>query len=177
MVKTLKQALKFVKSVQVCTLFSDKVEGIASLWDAVDLPEKGGGRTKWGAKVEAVWAWKNELPEKFPDQIFYGKLPGGHAALMTLEYLRDVHYPTAAKPVDACSELAQQVYELIRTDSGATGELRKEAIRRFGCSKSRFDTALKQLQVSLNIARSNEPGATSDKWVPFREMYLELIES
>lgn len=175
-VKTLEDALRFVERAEICTLFSDKVEGIPSLWDAVDLPETGGGRTKWGAKVEAVWAWKNELPEKFPEQVFYGKLPGGHAALMTLAYLRDTHYRSAWKPVAKCSELAQQVYEIVRLDSGTTGEIRKEAMARHGCSKSRFDTALKQLQITLNIARCIGPAASGDRWVPFREMYLDLVE-
>lgn len=176
MVKTLKGALRFVESVQVCTLFSDKVDGIPALWDAVDLPENSGGRTKWGAKVEAVWAWKNELPEKFPERIFYGKLPGGHAALMTLSYLRDTHYPATWKPVAKCSELAQQVYDIVRRNSGTTGEIRKEAMAQYGCTKSRFDTALKQLQITLNIARTNEPATANDRWVPFREMYVDLVD-
>ncbi len=67
-VKTLEEALKFVQSVGLCTLFSGKAKAVPSLWDANDLPEDGGGRTKWGAKVEAVWAWKNELPETYPDE-------------------------------------------------------------------------------------------------------------
>jgi hypothetical protein len=176
-VRTLTGALKFIQSVELCTLFSDKVEGIPSLWDAVDLPEEGGGQTKWGAKVEAIWAWKNELPEKYPAAVFYGKLPGGHAALMTLSYLRDTHYPSTWKPVSECSELAQQVYEIIRRNPATTGEIRKEAIALHGCTKSRFDTALKQLQITLNIARLNEPGLTNDTWLPFHEIYPDLAKT
>ena len=116
-----------------------------SLWDVVDLPEEGGGRTKWGAKVEAIWAWKNELPETYPDEIYYGKIPGGHAALMTIDYLVESHYVKAHKPVEACSELAQGVYELVKVNSGTTGTLRDEAMSRFGCTKSRFDTCLKAI--------------------------------
>ncbi len=175
-VKTLEEAFEFVESVGICTIFSDKAKGIPSLWDAVDLPERKGGRTKWGAKIEAVWAWKNELPETYPDDIFYGKIQGGHAALMTLAYLRDTHYAAAHKPVVECSELAQHVYEIARLNPNTTGELRKEAIALHGCTKSRFDTALKQLQVTLNLVRSNEPGLANDTWVPFSEVYLELIE-
>lgn len=177
MVKTLKQAKRFVEKVKICTLFSDKIEGVRSLWDAVDLPEKGGGRSKWGARVEAVWTWKNELPEKFPDCIFYGKLPGGHAALMTLAYLRDTHYPAASKPPEACSELAQQVYEIIRRSSGTTAEIRKQAIAQHACTKSRFDTALKQLQTTLNIARVPAPAHSNDSWVPFSELYLDIAQA
>ena len=175
-VKTLEEALEFVESVDMCTIFSGKVKGVPALWDVVDLPENGGGRTKWGAKVEAVWAWKNALPETYPDDIFYGKLPGGHAVFMTIDYLVGTHYPKAYKPVEACSELAQQVYEIIRLNPNTTGELRKEAMSLYGCSKSQFDTALKQLQVTLNIVRSNEPGLKNDTWIPFSEVYLDLVE-
>ncbi len=175
-VKTLEEALEFVQSVNLCTIFSGKVKGVPALWDVVDLPENEGGRTKWGAKVEAVWAWKNELPEAYPDDIFYGKIPGGHAALMTIDFLVGTHYAQAHKPLDACSELAQQVYELVRLNPSTTGELRKEAISLYGCSKSRFDTALKQLQVTLNIVRSNEPGLKNDTWISFSEVYLDLAE-
>ncbi len=175
-VKTLEEALEFVQSVNLCTIFSGKVKGVPALWDVVDLPEDGGGRTKWGAKVEAVWTWKNELPETYPDDIFYGKIPGGHAVLMTIDYLRGTHYATAHKPVEDCSELAQQVYEIVRLNPNTTGELRKEAMALHGCSKSRFDTALKQLQITLNIVRSNEPGLKNDTWVPFSEVYLDLVD-
>lgn len=175
-VKTLEEALEFVQAVEICTIFSGKANGIPSLWDAVDLPDREGGRTKWGAKVEAVWAWKNELPEMYPDDIYYGKISGGHAALMTIAYLAKVHYPKNYKAVEECSELAQQVYDAIRINPNVTGELRRETMALYGCSKSRFDTALKQLQVSLNIVRSNEPGLKQDTWIPFREAYLDIAE-
>lgn len=176
-VRTLEEALEFVQSAGICTIFSGKVAGIQSLWDAVDLPDRKEGRTKWGAKVEAVWAWKNELPETYPDDVFYGKVPGGHAALMTIERLRETHYWENHKPVEQCPELARQIYDLIRINPNTTGELRKEAMGLYGCTKSRFDTALKQLQVSLNIARSNEPGLTQDTWIPFRELYLDIADA
>ncbi len=128
-VKTLEEALEFVESVDMCTIFSGKVKGVPALWEVVDLPENGGGRTRWGAKVEAVWAWKNELPETYPDDIFYGKLPGGHAVLMTIDYLVGTHYPKAYKPVEACSELAQQVYEIIRLNPNTTGSSEKRRCR------------------------------------------------
>ena len=175
-VKTLEEAYEYVQSMKICTIFSEKAKGIPSLWDAVDLPEDGGGRTKWGAKVEAVWAWKNELPETYPDDIYYGKIPGGHAALMTMDYLRETHYPSCHKPVEECSELAQQVYDITRLNPDTTGALRREAMDLYGCTKSRFDTALKQLQVTLNIVRSNDPDVKNDTWLPFSEIYLDLAE-
>ena len=176
-IKTIEDAYDFIQEVGMCTLFSDKVPGVRSLWDAVDLPDGKGGRTKWGEKVEAIWAWKNELPGYYPDDIFYGKIKGGHAVLMSMAYLRETHYPQNHKPVDQCSELAQQLFDLVRLNPDTTGNLRKETISLFGCSKSRFDTALKQLQVTLNVVRSNDPDNEKDTWVAFTEVYLDVMES
>ncbi|MCC5024237.1 MAG: hypothetical protein J6386_16245 [Candidatus Synoicihabitans palmerolidicus] len=114
------------------------------MWDAVDLPTDGGGKTKWGARVEAIWAWKNELPAAFPDDIFYGKIPGGLAVLMAMSHLRETHYPAHHRPVFSCNDLAQKVYEIIRNNPSSTAEIRAAAIERHGGTKSRFDTALKQ---------------------------------
>ena len=174
-VTTLEEALEFVQEVGICTIFSEKVAGVPSLYDAVDLPDDE-GETRWGARVEAVWAWKIELPTLYPDEVFYGKIPGGHAALMSMNYLREVHYSKAHKPVSACRELARSVYEIVRLSPGTTTEIRTEAMERFGCSKSRFETALKELQITLNIARLNEPGVTRDTWVPFSEVYESLLD-
>lgn len=176
LVKTFQQARQFVRREKICTLFKGDFPDVVSFWDAIDLPEDSGGETKWGARVEAVWAWKNALPEKYPDEIFYGKIKGGHAALMSIDYLRDTHFTAAHKPVMQCTPIAQHVFQLIRTAPGTTAELRKQTIADLGCSKSQFDTALKQLQITLNIARLNTPSTTSDTWVPFSEMYLDIVE-
>jgi hypothetical protein len=171
---TLEGALEFVQAVGQCTLFSNKVEGLPALWEHVDLPADGGGRTKWGARVEAIWAWKNELPETYPDEVFYGKIPSGLAVLMSMDYLREKHYPRHHRPVATCKPLAQQVYEIIRLDPAETAEVRALAIGSHGCSKSRFDTALKELQVTLNIARDPAAGTGKDRWLPFREIYPDF---
>lgn len=83
-IKTIEQALEYVHQVRVCGIFGSKKSELPALWDAVDLPHRSGGRTKWGARLEAVWAWKNELPAMFPDEVFYGKLPDGLAMLILL---------------------------------------------------------------------------------------------
>lgn len=176
-IKTLEEAYEFVVAEGICTLFSSKLPGVKALWDAIDLPDRSGGRTKWGARVEAIWLWKNELPEVYPDDIYYGKIKGGYAVLMSLEYLRQTHYPKFKKPIEACSRLAQNVYDVLRLDAWETGPLRKEVMNLYGCSKSQFDSALKQLQVALLIARSNEPGLKRDVWLPFNELYLGFDES
>ncbi|MBD5782032.1 hypothetical protein IEN85_21210 [Pelagicoccus sp. NFK12] len=172
--QTIEEAYDFIQKVGICTIFSESVPGIGSFYDAVDLPDRSGGRTKWGARMEAVWEWKIELPTLYPEDIYYGKIKGGHAALMSMRYFKEVHYPKHAYVVSACKPLAQQVYEIVRLSPGTTAEVRREAMERFGCSKSRFDTALKELQISLNIVRLNEPDLKNDTWVPFEEVYGEL---
>ena len=142
-VKTLEQARRFVIEHRICTVFAEQSKTLKSLWDAVDLPEKQPGETGWGAKISAVWGWKNQLPAHYPQEIFYGKLKGGSAVLMTLDYLRTTHYPQYYKDIRHCRPLAQQIYELIRQKPYATTELRRDSMEQFGCTKSQFDTALK----------------------------------
>ena len=95
---------------------------------------------------------------------------------MSMTHLREIHYPKCHKPVSSCSDLAQKVYEIIRLDPSETAEIRATAIERYGCTKSRFDTAMKQLQVTLNIARNNEPADGKDRWLLFTELYLDFSE-
>jgi hypothetical protein len=121
--------------------------------------------------VEAVWAWKNELPAQFPDEIFYGKLPGGLAMLMSMEHLRQVHYPSHHRPVSTCSALARRAFELIRREPHTTAELRKALSPSGAISKSKVDSSLVELQVTLNITRSNAPNLKLDTWLPFAEQY------
>jgi hypothetical protein len=71
--------------------------------------------------------------------------------------------------------LAQQVYEFIRLEPAFTGPLRKRAIEQWGCTKSQFDTAIKKLQISLNIVRSNDPSLKNDFWLTMREMHLDIV--
>ena len=49
-------------------------------------------------------------------------------------------------------------------------------MEQFSCNKSQFDTALKELQVALNIVRSNELGVDRDRWLQFQEIYLEIYQ-
>lgn len=169
-VRTLEDAYDFVQEVGICTLFSGKAGELPALSDAVDLPDSD-GRTRWGQKVEAIWAWKNELPTLYPEDVYYGKIKGGHAVLMSMDYLRKKHFPKWFKPVSQCGELARKVYQIVRLSPGTTAEVRSEAMALHGCSKGRFETALKELQVTLNIVRLNEPNLRNDTWVPFCEVY------
>ena len=171
-IKNIEDARDFVKEVKVCTIFpSDKTE-LTSLYEHVDLPEKQPGESGWGQRMEAVWPWKNQLPTDYPNDVYYGKINGGFAVLMDMNHLAEVHFPAAYKPVNSLNQLAQWIHEKIRVEPWTTTELRNEIIRERGCSKSQFDTALKNLQISLNIVRACD--AEQDTWLTFREVYLDI---
>ena len=173
MIHTIEDAYAFVREVKICTIFAQKTAH-ASLWDHIDLPDRQRGDKGWGQKVSAVWRWKNELPALYPDEIFYGKIRGGHAVLMEMKYLRDEHFPTAYQPVETLSRLAQVTYEHVRLEPGETGPLRNLVLSEYEATKSQFDTALKELQISLNVVRSNGPHVKRDTWVTFAELYPEM---
>lgn len=171
--KTIEAARKFVLEVKVCTLFgSDKCPHPA-LWDHVDLPAEKPARG-WSQRVGAVWTWKNELPARWPEDIYYGKIKGGFAVLMALDYLRDVHFKEAYKPISEHTHLEQVIHEKVRVEPWETGPLRKAVLSEVNATKSRFDTALKNLQISLNVVRSNDPEIESDTWLRFKELYPDI---
>ena len=170
-VKTLEQAFEFVLKVKTCLIFGSEKSPLPSLWEVVDLPGRMPGQKGWGQKVEAIWAWKNELPAQFPDEIFYGKLPGGLAVLMCLKHLREQHYPAYHREISECSPLARRAYDLIRREPHTTAELRKALSPSGTISKSKVDGALVELQVTLNIVRSNASNVKTDTWLPFAEQY------
>lgn len=176
MINTLEDAHAFVLEKKVVTIFGSKKSPHPSLWDNTDLPIERTGDSGWGERVTAIWKWKNELPALFPDEIFYGKVAPGDAVLMEMNYLRDVHYPAAYRSVTTLNEFAQKAFEYIKVEPWYTGTLRKVVMEECGCTKSRFDTALKHLQVSLNIARTNDPNEDKDLWLPFGELYPDIGE-
>ena len=176
MIKTIEQARAFIRKEKVCTLFASSAkQPYPSLWDNVDLPdEKEPGEGGWPERVSAIWTWKNRLPERYPDEIFYGKVKGGHAVLMDMGYLRQTHFKQAYRPAEQLSPLAQFLYDKVRLEPWETAELRRFALDDFGATKGQFDTALKNLQISLNIARANDPAAEVDTWIAFSEAYQEI---
>ena len=173
-IKTLEQARAFILREKVCLIFGSKKSDLPSLWDLVDLPDRVPGEKGWGQKITAIWTWKNQLPAECPDEIFYGKLPGGLAVLMSLDHLRDVHYPQAHKAISQCSPLARKIHHLIRTEPMTTTELRKALPPTLTLTKSALDRALVELQVTLNIVRSNAPEIRTDTWLRFTDQYPEF---
>jgi hypothetical protein len=176
-VRTLKQARAFVLETGLCGIFSDDKGRMPRLWDVVDLPERQPGEKGWGQKVIAIWTWKNELPAVYPDEIFYGKIPGGLAVLMSMAYLRGTHYPKHHCPLRDCSVLAQKIHALVRNDPLTTPQLRAELEMTRRPERSKFDRALQELQVTLNVVRRNSLDDENDTWVPFTEQYLEISEA
>jgi len=174
-INTFEEAVQFVLDNKVVTVFGSKNSDYPSLYDNVNRTDKkpaGGG---WSPRITAVWTWKTQIPQTYPDKIFYGKVPGGDAVLMDLDYLRTVHYPKNHKAVAQLDQLSQDVFGFIRQDPWFTGDLRNHAMDELGCTKSRFETALKKLQISLNIVRSNNPEVENDLWLPFDELYPDIV--
>jgi hypothetical protein len=176
-VRTLKEARVFILQIGICGIFSDAGIGMPNLWEVVDLPERRAGEKGWGQKVIAIWQWKNELPAIYPEEIFYGKISTGHAALMSLDYLLGEHYPKHYRPLSECSALAQRIYERLRLDPLTTGALREELNMTRRPDRHRFDRALQELQVTLNIARRNSLEDENDTWVLFSDQYLDVVRS
>ena len=174
MIRTIEQARRYVLEVKLCTVMEARGSSLPSLWERVDLPEKRPGEKGWGAKVSAVWGWKNQLPARYPDEIFYGKIKGGYAVLIEMGYLKETHFPQAYRPVDSLSELAGVVFDKVRAEPRETTELRREVVEEMGCTKSQFDTALKNLQITMNVVRSNDPEVERDTWLALSEVYADV---
>ena len=176
-VRTLAQAKAFVLRARICGIFSDAKGTMPCLWVVVDLPERRVGEAGWGEKVTAIWRWKNELPAKYPREIFYGKIKGGLAVLMSVDYLRREHYPRHYRRLEDCSALARRLYEVIRLDPISTGSLREEVGMTDRADRNRFDKALQELQITLNVVRRNSLRDEKDTWVPFSEQHLDVLRA
>ncbi|MCC6512242.1 MAG: hypothetical protein IT423_24300 [Pirellulaceae bacterium] len=175
--KTFEEAYRFVLEQKVVTVFGSQCSPYPSLWDNTALSEKKPPKGGWSPKVVAVWDWKTRIPQTYPDAVFYGKIKGGDAALIEMQYFRQFHYPAAYQPVSQLDPLAQELYRLICLEPDYTGPLRTKTIARTGCTKSQFESALKRLQVSLNIVRSNDLTHQNDFWLAMREVHLDLVNS
>jgi hypothetical protein len=71
--------------------------------------------------------------------------------------------------------LAQRIYERLRLDPLTTGLLREELNMTRRPERNRFDRALQELQVTLNIARRNSLDDENDTWVLFSDQYLDVV--
>ena len=172
-VRSIEEARAFVEQVGLCTIFHDASGKLPSLWYAVDAPDKQPGERGWGDKMGKVWSWKNELPARYPDTIFYGKLKGGRAILCSMDRLREI-YRVQRRPLSGVSETARELYDVIRQGPIPNKELRRATGLDGKAGKARFDRALLELQVAMLIVRVNRTDVESDTWVTFESQYPDL---
>jgi endonuclease-8 len=169
-VHTLEQAREFVLTAGLAGVIHDPKGKLPTLWDA--LAFSGNGPDAWGEKLAQVWALRQQLASTYPEEIFTGKIRGGRMVLMSIEKLRE-QYARYHRPVEACSELAQQLYAIVAQEPIATLPLRQAAGLVTRKDRGRFERALLELQTTFNVARS--PIASSgDTWVPFRRQYPQF---
>jgi hypothetical protein len=169
-VHTLEEARVFVLAVGLCRVLHDPKGKLPTLWDA--LAFTGTGPDAWGEKLAQVWALRQQLAATYPEQIFSGKIRGGHSVLMSMERLSQ-EYTRYHRPIEACSELAQQLYAIIAQGPIASLPLRQAAGLVTRKDRGRFERAIQELQSTFTIARA--PTADSvDVWVPFPQQYPQF---
>jgi endonuclease-8 len=171
-VRTLEEARDFVLKVGLCGVLHDPKGKIPTLWDA--LAFSSSGPDAWGAKLGRVWALRQQLAATYPDQIFSGKIRGGRIVLMSMEKLRE-QYARYHRPLEQCSELAQQLAALVAQAPIGTQPLRQAAGMFTRKDRGRFERALQELQSSFHIARSLE-SETADVWAPFLKLYPQFAQ-
>jgi hypothetical protein len=169
-VRTLADARDFVLSAGMCGIAHDPKGKLPTLWDA--LAFEGTGPDAWGEKLVRVWAMRQQLAAKYPNQIFTGRVKGGRVVLMSVERLR-AQYARDHRELEQCSALAQQLFAIVEQGPVTALALRQSAGLTTRKDRSRFDRALQELQTSFNIARlPSSEGA--DLWVPFLQQYPEF---
>jgi hypothetical protein len=169
-VGTLAEARDFVLAVGLCGVQHDPKGKLPTLWDA--LAFSGSGPNASGEKLAEVWALRQQLVATYPDEIWSGKVRGGRVVLMSMERLRQ-EYARSHKPIEACSALAQQLYDIVERGPVTTVALRQAAGLVTRKDRSRFERALQELQSSFNIARA--PAADDGEgWAPFLQQYPQL---
>jgi hypothetical protein len=170
-VHSLEEARDFVQKVGRAGIIRDPKGKLPTLWDA--LAFTGTGPDAWGEKLAQVWALRQQLVATYPDQIFSGKIRGGHIVLMSMEKLRE-QYARDHRPLEECGELAQQLYAIIAQGPIATIPLRQAAGLVTRKDRGRFERALQELQATFNIARAAAADST-DIWVPFFQQYPQIL--
>jgi len=167
-VRTIEQARDFVLKVGCCAILRDK-NGGPSLWAAIDAPDKRPGESGWGEKMGYVWSWKNALPARYPNEIFYGKRKSG-AMLCTMDVLRGM-YAERHVAEEELSADALKLLSIVRQDEVTNQELRQLASFTGQADKNRFDKALLELQLTFHITRINRLEIEADTWTPFLSQY------
>jgi hypothetical protein len=66
-------------------------------------------------------------------------------------------------------------WERLRLDPLTTGSLREDLNMTGRPERNRFERALQELQVTLNIARRNSLEDENDTWILFSDQYLDVV--
>ena len=67
--------------------------------------------------------------------------------------------------------MARKIYALVKVEPITTPALRNAVAQKDKALRAAFAKAMIELQVTLNIVRSNAPEAESDIWLRFSELY------
>lgn len=169
-VHTLEQARDFVLQVGLCGVLREPKRKLPTLWDALAFTTAG--PDAWEEKLVHVWMLRQQLVSSYPDQIFSGKIRGGHVVLMSIEQLGE-QYTRYHRPLEECSELAQQLSHSIQQAPIATLPLRQALGLGTRKDRGRFDRALQELRATFNIARASA-SESADIWVPFLHQYPQF---
>ena len=71
--------------------------------------------------------------------------------------------------------MARKIYALIKVEPMTTTALRNAVAQKDKILRAAFSKALVELQVTLNIVRSNAPEIETDTWLRFGELYPALV--
>ena len=157
------QALEYVDKVGFCFLFGDQDVEIPTLWAAITGSRRDVPSDHFDADVGRTWEWKDSLPVR--GLIYYGKLLRAKPTLVSLGLLPCFYAlsPNYGELDDYLEQYrdgllsleARNVYEaLLKEGAMATSRLRQVVgLPGGGANARRFDRALAELQVGLQIVK------------------------
>jgi len=161
--RTAQQALQFINDVGFCFLFPVKGVEMPSLWEAICGESRPLPMHHDDLELGYAWDWKDELPSR--GLVFYGKLLRKKPTLVSL-HLLPYFYALSENYGDLedylieyedgrLSEEARRVYEaLLKYGALPTSHLRRRAGLDGSSNASRFDRAIRELQLGLKIVKT-----------------------
>jgi hypothetical protein len=168
-IRTVHEAEAYVEDVQFSQLFGSdgRFPSLREVSRDDHCPRTPSG---WGADLEAMWTWKDELPVR--GKAWYGRLLAGKPSLLAPRLLRDLYdHPGAAddfETVVSLSPAALSVARFILVEGPAsTLELRRVACA--GSAKS-FASAREELGRALLVTHYG----TDDRRAGWPSCVLEL---
>ena len=170
-VRTIEEARDFVLNFGICGILGSS-KAMPTLSEAVDAPDKAPGESGWGEKMGYIWTWKNELPAKYPDDIFYGKIKSG-AILCSMTKLREL-YAASHKLTSELSSEARKLLAIISQNPANNKELKDLSGLAGKTNKAVYDKAVLELQLTFQIVRMNSMETDGDTWTLFEKQYPDF---